>query len=1220
MIMKSISRSLLAFKIRQQLIQVEHREERNQNCPESTREANSLVNATKDSQPTNAKEVNMSHIKKSRFMFSVVPGFLLLLAASWLGFSPPMTVRAQESTANIEGVVTDPRGAVIVGAAVMAQNEATGLQRKVQSQDNGFYTFRLLPVGKYRIAVDASGFARRVLTGIELQIDQTARIDIRLDVKGTMEEETVVAQAPLVESKSPTIGDVIENRRVTELPLNGRNFIQLALLVAGTTVAPQGGTTEQWNTAGGRLGFTSNGQRDDRNVFTLDGVTIQEPSINVLALNPNPDIIQEFKVLQNSYSAEAGLYGGGQVSITTKSGTNEFHGTAYEFLRNDKLDAKNFFDDPKQPIPPYKQNQFGASFGGPIVKDGTFFFGNYEGLRIRFSPTNVTRLPTLKERNGDFSGINPLTGKPYPTIYDPATCPFACTPFSNNIIPPDRISSLARAVLNRMPLPNFATTQPGLNHLNVGREPTNVDQFTVRGDHRLSNKHQLFGRFTYFNSNIIKDFIGNLFQSNPPPPSGFGTTRDDAARNLAIGLTSILSPSLVNEFRFGYNRYRGSRVHVNSGSGFLNQFEPNRRPGSFTTAMPSFAIGAGFADLGDSDVFVPNVRNSDVLQFVDNVVWTRGKHTVKFGADWRPSKSRNTVEIFSNGTFIFNDGPTAATGNLFQFNGGYAFADFLLDRPFLSFYLAGTGKDDTKFHYFGTFISDEFRVTPRLTLTYGLREEFMTGPVDKRGFEAILDPANGNRFIVSAPGGQINPTLLNNPLTSYFAKNFGLQYVTNQAAGFPRSLWRPDYSNWQPRLGLAWDLFGTGKTVVRAGAGIFNALINLSVTSDHQAPPVTFHLFGLDLHRFGSPFPPTALTYEQAFDTGNVAPFPVVYDPNLRNGQVYQWSLDLQHQIANNLVVSVAYSGSHALKLLRRAEFNQGIPNVPCVGTPDPAIPRRINCTGPTGRRGRTVKPGGDAFYRVSDASSDYHGVIFRIEKRFSQGLAFTAGYTFSKSLDTASSLNETRSNPTQAVDNFRLDLERGRSDFNTPHRFVASSIWELPFGKGKMWLQEGAASYILGGWQLGGILTLQSGVPLSGRSPVSESSVGTNKASGIQRPDLIGDPNRVPGGRRPEEWFNTSAFILPVTFRDSQGTYTIPGNAGRNIVDGPNFRDFDLSLQKNIAVSERHSLIFRGDFFNLTNHPNFRNPGLVLGTPNFGVITEAAAPRQIQFSLRYSF
>jgi hypothetical protein len=357
------------------------------------------------------------------------------MSASWLGPPSSSTAWAQESTANVEGVVTDPTGAVIVGAALIGQNEATGLQRKTETNNAGFYTFRLLPVGKYRMTVEARGFKRKILTGIELEIDQSARVDVRLDVGGTIEVETVTAQAPLVESKAPTIGDVIENRRVTELPLNGRNFIQLALLVAGTTIPPQGGTSEQWNTAGGRLGFSSNGLRDDRNVFTLDGVTIQEPSINVLSQNPNPDAIQEFKVLQNSYSAEAGGLGGGQVNITTKSGTNQFHGTVYEFLRNDKLDAKNFFDDPKRDIPPYKQNQFGASLGGPIVKDRTFFFGNYEGLRIRFSPTNLTRLPTLQERNGDFSGNNPLTGRPYPTIFDPATCPFRCTQFPNNRVP-----------------------------------------------------------------------------------------------------------------------------------------------------------------------------------------------------------------------------------------------------------------------------------------------------------------------------------------------------------------------------------------------------------------------------------------------------------------------------------------------------------------------------------------------------------------------------------------------------------------------------------------------------------------------------------------------------------------------------------------------------------------------------------------------------------------
>jgi hypothetical protein len=1145
--------------------------------------------------------------------------FLVLLVASWIWPTSSVTAWGQEFTANIEGVVTDPAGAAIVGADLTVENEATGLRRRTQTDNTGFYTFRLLPIGRYRLTVEAKGFARKVLTGIKLEVDQTARVDVRLAV-AEIEEQVTITQAPLIESTSATIGDVIDNRRVVELPLNGRNFTQLVLLVAGVTIPPQNGTTEQWNTAGGRLGFTSNGMRDDRNVFILDGVTIQEPAMNVVSLNLSPDAIQEFKVLQNSYSAEAGFYGGGQVIITTKSGTNEFHGTVYEFLRNEKLDAKNFFDDPKRPKPPYKHNQFGASVGGPVIKNRTFFFGNYEGLRIAFSPTTVTRLPTLQERRGDFSGINPVTGKPYPTIFDPDTCPFNCTPFPNNRIPPERIHPLARAVLDRMPLPNFGTTQPGFNHLNIGREPTTVDQFTIRGDHRLTEKHQLFGRFTLFESKWTKDFTGNLFQSNPPPPSGFGSMRNDSGRNLAVGLTSVLTPALVNEFRFGYNRFRGVRMHVNYNSGFLDQFVPYRAPGSFVTSMPSFAIGAGFADLGDSDVFQPDIRRSDIFQFVDNVVWTRGRHTLKIGADWRYLKTSRTVEIFSTGVFIFNDGPTAATGNLFTGQGGFAFADFLLGRPFLSFYMAGNATDNMRLQYLGVYYSGEFRIHPRLTLTYGLREEFYTGPTDQDGEAAILDPAHANRFIVSAPGGRIKPSLLNNPLTQLFIRRYGEQFVTNQQAGLPLSLWRPDYKNWQPRFGLAWDLFGTGKTVLRAGAGIYNGLINLGVTSDIQAPPVTFNLFGLDLARFAVPgFTP--LTYEQAFTTGNHPPFPVVYDPNIRNATIYQYSLDIQREITPDLVISVAYSGSHGLKLLRRAEFNQGVPHVPCPGTPDPNIPRRINCyPGQSGRRGQQLKPppGFSAFYRVANGTSDYHGVIFRVEKRFSQGLAFTAGYTFSKSLDIASSLNETKSGPTQAVDNFRLDLERGRSDFDTRHRFVVSSLWELPFGSGKRWLQNGVASHILGGWQVGGILTLQSGMPLTARATLP--NTGTNKSTNIERPDVIANPNLPPRQRRPERWFNTVAFVEPFTFRDEQGVYQIVGNAGRNIVDGPGFKNFDMSLQKVFKWAERHSITFRADFFNLTNHPNFLNPGLMLGTPTFGVITEARPPRQIQFSLRYSF
>ncbi len=1105
-------------------------------------------------------------------------------------FGLVLPLRAQSWNSHLEGVVVDPSGAAIPAASVELRNTATGQVRRAQTDSNGFYTFPLVPVGSYDLEIAASGFESKVLHGLTLQVAQMPRLDVTLSVaRGQRVVVRVNAQPPLVETASPAIGDEISNQRVALLPLNGRQFSQLALLAAGAVPPYPNSSSQQFNTPALGLGFSVDGQRSERNNFSLDGVTLMEPFAYSLTVNPSIDAIREFRVVEDSYSTAEGVTSGAQVNIASRSGTNRLQGTAYEFLRNSALDAKNFFDDPSRPIPPYRQNQFGTSLGGPLRRDRTFFFTNYEGLRIHQSITNTTLLPTAAMRNGDFSGTNPLTGQPFPAIIDPSTG----QPFTGNVIPESRVDALSRAVLSREPLPNLPNAPAGENNnINVGLRTVNTDQFLVRIDHQLSPQHEIFGRFLLFDSAQLFPFIPNSFAQNPSAPPGFGTNKDDTGRNLALGLTSVFRPTLINDLRFGYAYYFGTKEAENIHSDFLQSLGITRAPGSTNLGIPAINV-PGYADLGDSDIFQPQTRKNHTFQFTDNLVWVKGRHTWKFGVDARRYRLFYLVEDFGQGIFSFSDGLGSVSGT--------AFSDFLLGRPFLSYAQAGNSGGNDRLDYFGAYFSDEFHATRRLTLTYGLREEFYSPPVNADGRGSILDPSNATRFIVRNDQGQAQQ-LISNPLIQDLQSQYGLSFITSQQAGLPASLIRPDWSGWAPRLGFAYDVTGRGTTSLRGGLGVFNSLGELDYAAETRlSAPITEFLFGLDLCRFygpgacGQSYAPPILSYPLAYQVGNQPPAAVSSPPYIRNGYVYEWSLSLAQQLSPNTALSLSYMGSDGHKLPRRAVQNQGVPNLPGE------------------RRGYHPQPGSNQFVRATDVNSNYNALIARLEHRFAGGLSFVAGYTLGKSIDTASGLNGTN----QPQDNYNLKAERGLSDFDVRHRFVFSSTWQLPFGAGRPWAQSGFAGRVLGNWEFANILTLQSGQPMTAVLPTALSGTQSN---GTDRPDLVANPN-LPGGQRdPSQWFNINAFQTPPAFYDALGAYSIPGSEGRNVITGPGLRDWDMSLERNIRLREDLGLVFRTDFFNLTNHPNFDRPGLIYGTSNFGRISSAQNSRQIQFSLRLNW
>jgi hypothetical protein len=1113
---------------------------------------------------------------------------ILSFAVLSLALAPAPLV-GQNWNSNLEGVVLDPTGAVVPGASVELRNLATGQTRGARTSDHGFYSFPLVPVGAYELKVAKIGFAVKVLQGLTLQVGQTVRVDVRLDLPRAQAVVRVDARPPLIETASPAIGDEIDNQRVSLLPLNGRQFSQLALLAAGAVPPYPNGSAQQFNTAAQGLGFSVNGQRAERNNFTLDGVTLMEPFAYSLTVNPSVDAIHEFRVVESSYSAEQGLTSGAQVNIASRSGSNRFSGTAYEYLRNSALDARNFFDDPHRPIPPFRQNQFGASLGGPLQPDRTFFFANYEGFRVRQSVTNTTLLPSAALRQGDFSGLNPLTGAAFPSIIDPDTG----QPFPENHIPEARVDPVSRAILNLLPLPNQTDAAPGENnHINVGQRRVNTDQFLLRLDHQLRARHQLFARFLLFNSAQLFPFVPNGFAQNPPAPPGFGTNKDDRGRNLALGLTSVFRPTLINDFRFGYVYFLGTKEAENIHRGFLESLGITRAPGPTNRGIPAVNV-PGYADMGDSDIFQPFVRKNHTFQFTDNLVWVKGRHTWKFGTDARRLRLFYLVEDFGQGIFSFSDGLSSVSGT--------AFSDFLLGRPFLSFAQAGNSGGNDRLNYAGFYFSHELRLTRRLTFTYGLRQEFFSPPTNADGRASILDPSDATRYIVRNERGQA-ASLLGNRLVQDLRQAYGLQFVTSQEASLPPSLIRPDWAGWAPRFGFAYDLSGRGTTSLRGGFGVFNSLGELDYAAETRlSAPLTEFLFGLDLCRFygpgacGQPWAPAQLSYELAYTLGNTAPVAVSSPPSIRNGYAYEGTLSLEHLVTPNMVFSASYAGSAAHKLPRRALQNQGVPNLPNL------------------RRGYHPQPGSNQFVRATDVNSSYHALILRLERRLARGLSFVGGYTFGKSIDTASGLNGTN----QPQDNYNLQAERGLSDFDMRHRFVLSSTWELPFGAQHRWLKEGWQAKVFGQWQLASILTLQSGQPLTA---VLATALSGTQSSGTDRPDLIANPN-LPGHQRdPSRWFNPEAFRQPPLFYDAAGVFSIPGNEGRNVITGPDLKNWDMSLERQARLTERASLLLRADFFNLTNHPNFERPGLTFGTSNFARISSAQNSRQIQFSLRLNW
>jgi len=1067
---------------------------------------------------------------------------ILSIMGSW---AP--SVSAQSFTATLRGTVRDPSGAVIPGATITIRNVSKGWTRTTVTNESGDYVVTQLPADTYAVTAQATGFKTEVREGIVLQVGQEARLDFTL-VVGELEERIVVtAGAPLVQSENAMVGNVIDEQKVKELPLNGREFWQLAQLAPNVFNPPQG------STLGFRGGFNVAGNPEVNNYFLLDGIDNNDETTMQPTHRPSVDGIREFKVLTGVYSAEYGRHSGGQIIITTKSGTNEFHGTVFEFLRNDNLDARNFFL--RGPKPELKRNQFGFSVGGPIVRNHAFFFVTYEGLRLTEGVDRLGTVPTEKMRRGDFSEIatpirDPQTGQPFP----------------GNRIPEDRIHRISRALLEFWPLPN----QPGLanNYAFNSVRTQDQNQFSVRVDHKFSEANSFFASYQFMQRE-------NFEPSNPLCGArvipGFGCTEPERTQHIAIVDTHVFSPRFLNEFRIGYNRMRTNRFHEDMALGNmvqklgLPQGGPDGLAGPefFNTGLPQVRV-SGFATIG-GPTNLPQGRRTNTYHIANSVTYTGGDHTLKAGADVKRFLFNSFFTQFGRGDFLFNG----------QFT-GHAFADFLLGLLRSTSRAPGEPFSNTYTTQAGFYVQDDWKVSPKLTLNLGLRYELNFPELERVNKMSSFDPKTG--FVPVADGRLINVDASGN-------------LVTVGRSPLGRRLWRLDKNNFAPRFGFAYRVFGDNRTVLRGGYGIF---YNQIVAGNGLSPMFRGIPFRIRQTFINTPARLVA-TWERPFPSGVAAGgfTPHGINPDFPSAYVQQWSLGIQREVTADLLIDATYLGSKGTHLPLLFDINQPEPG------PGPIQPRR------------PWPQWGNIFWRDAVGTSNYHGFSLRVERRFTQGLSFLASWTISKSIDLGAPPSTSGVGEADVQNPRNLRAERGLSEFDARHRFVTSFVYELPVGRGRRWLSAAhpILDHILGGWQVTGILTLQSGRPFTVITTRDISNTG-----GANRPFVVGNPKvKKP---TPDRWFNTDAFsdVLP------PGVFAY-GNAGRNILIADGINNLDLGLFKNFRLGEERRLQFRAEFFNVANHANFGIPERNRASSAFGRVNATTTlNRQIQFGLKFIF
>jgi hypothetical protein len=1098
---------------------------------------------------------------------------------------------AQVTTGAVTGTVLDPSNAPIPDARVTLKDMATGASRMVTSNQAGEYFANLLPIGRYEISAEKVGFSRAVLSSIQLALNQTICVDITLRLGAVSQTVEVTGVPPLVDATQSAVGTIETEQRIVDLPLNGRNFVGLADLGtgvnSGVTGATNNGTT--FETARANQSLAVNGLSVLNNNFLLDGLDNNEFGNGAAVALPPPDAIAEFRTEESSMEAEFGR-GGAAVNVVLKSGSNQIHGDAWEFLRNEKLDAKNFFDLTRAP---FKRNQFGFSLGGPIRKNRTFFFADYQGTRVREDQPFVSTVPTAAERQGDFTALGTLLYDPATT--DPATGNRSLLNSANPyVIPSARINAVGQNVASIYPLPNL----PGLinNYADDPSSPSNESSVDARVDHVLGDADHLFAHYTFDTYKIVRPSPLGKLGGEVCCPSADA----NRAQTFGLGWTHTFSSNLLNEARFGFTRYLVIANGLNFGQNLSEQLGiPYANRGDSGTSGLSYIAPSGFTSLGDS-LYTPEFAAQDTYELSDTLNWVRNGHTLKAGFVYLRQGRRFLQIVAPRGQFQFSG---AYTENLATSAGGNSVADLLLGIPIYSEQDTLQGHYPTRYYSLSGFAQDDWHVRPNLTFNFGLRYD-------------LFSPA----------GGQVG--------------NFDLKravvVVSKGPGAVPYGGVKFDKTDWGPRVGLVWTPWGLKTLLVKSAFGVFYGPEGNGFEDLGENPPW--------LQQTSQNFNPLLIpTGSQLISAGFPATvvFPNPLDPagavkttgtTRVSPRIMEWNLTLAHEFGSNWIWQAGYVGTRAYDLWNSEGTNLD----------QPYFPLDSNFSDPTGNLGRpyfNVLPNLNTILPLDYAqlSFIYHSFQTSVNKQFAHGFNLLFAYTFAKSL------GNTDGDFAGEIQNaHNVGAADGQTTPGIRHRLVVSYLWELPVGHGQRFLSNSPkpVDWALGGWKVSGITTAQTGQVFTGALSFDPTNTGTY----LPLPDLIHSPMDFsydtsgqialgcpPGKQTLTCYYNQSAFAVPPLAPGQVSAHQF-GNEPVNILRGPDLVNFDFALIKNFAVREGQKIQLRAEFFNLFNHPNFDLPGgarpIYLGTPSLvdvpgGASITATLPdnqREIQVALKYIF
>lgn len=1110
---------------------------------------------------------------------------------------------AQQVQGSFTGQVTDSSGAVISRAEVTVVEQDTGFTRTASTQEDGSYAVPLLPPGHYRLEVKASGFESTKTGVVQLLVNAHLKIDIQMKVGAQATTITVSAPPTVLDTQTSSVGTTIEQTKVQELPLNGRHFLELTLFTPG--VVPAAGGSEN-STRGG--GINVNGLRESMNNYLLDGMSNTTMSVGQYVVTPPLDSVQEFRMETGMYDARFGGQAGAQVNMVTRSGTNQLHGSLHEFVRNKIFDARNYFEPE---VPPFARNQFGATLGGPIILPKTydghgrsFFFLAFEELRESRAFYNNYLVPTVAERGGDFSDLQGPDCPASTVLINPlALLSGTVQPFTNinQVLP--AADPVGQALMNLYPMPNIQNAQCGdANFQAEGKRGIALATYTARVDHRWGTKDNMFFRFGQTLDHTFLPFAGGT------ELPGYGQRNRDGFLIAGMDWTHTIRHSLLNEFKFGYNRWKLDYVNQDQGQQIAQQLGilglstvPSQ------TGVPNMNVGT-YASMG-SDESTPQTGAVNTFELADTVTQIHGNHSMAYGVSVASVHRGNFSEDNTiRGEFDFTGLVTGGLGNLTPATLGLpsntilgnGLADALLGLPTywingVAAYISGAMNSPN------LFFQDNWKVRPNLTLNLGLRYEYNGLVTDQKNQFANFDFQNGDLMVA----GTSAVTLMQyDPTTNTFT-TVGTTSLGSTAEN--RALQYPDRDDFAPRIGFSWA--PQAKTVVRGGGGVFydRTFGDVDFQKSNNPPLVKVSLGtlqgALPAIESGTLSVGTGAIIQNAFEPSAVSPAfpsPSPFNLHFRDARIYEWTLDVQRELPSALLLDVAYVGTRGTHLVREWDPNQPIPDPVTQSAPYPYADY------------------GNFTYTDSNGDSIYHSLQTKLERHFSGGMGFLVAYTYSKAIDTNSTVFGTNRNTNFPQNSHDLAAERARAEFDIRHRLSAAYVYSLPFGTDRLQAGNHVLNYLIRDWQVSGIFTAQTGPPFTPQ--VSGDVSHTNE--GDDRPNLVGNP--VPAKQTPNQWVLASAFAVPAP-------YTF-GDAGRNSLTGPGLGSWDFSVSRHFRLTEATALEFDGQIFNILNRANFDVPQADLASPSFGKIfntVQAIAgfasggpgdPREVQLGLKLIF